>query len=705
MGFVGMATIGSVPVSSSFKKRFTRSKSSDDDDKPVASSVDGGTITKRESEVGKTFADAERRSSRSRSSGGGSSSRTRSSQTQSTKSSTSPPDTPQPETTEPTPQPTPTQTQQQNVKQSTFNAQTGSFNPNVGYEVTTKEGVSYSTTARGAEMAQVRNRLTTPTPVASSELGGSLTRKQAETIKRNVQRQKEFRRTTITLDPSTGYSENIFFTKEGQRAALKRVPDTFIGIGRQVKNIPTRVGNLFRRDDKPLPVDTSRVDPVTKFITDPITVASAPLSGPAQTTRAVGGFVIGVAATTAVKKGGEKLQQSRFQVREFQQSNPELAAQASQAGREAVRTQQREEYGFVRGKFLPFIGLEQTSGSTQTFIQGGEQFLVDRGVRGEQLEQGRKFLAAEARLNPATEVTGLLVTETAGNIGGEGILTGSIRRGVSRAESSTARSFVGGLSEGATAVGTQSIAENREIDPLQVASGAAIGGITAGAIEFGRTSKAVPKGVRRGVNVGANVVEPQEFVVDTAQSGIERLGRGRSRATSPSFGSGTSKSRTQQTRSITIDVAKNQDTFGATQQPSPARDDSFSFTEVKDTTKDTTKTNENSQQFSESLVQPNVKTNTRSLANTKSLASTNTKTIAFTTPPPFIPLGFGGRFGSRKRRSRSVQSKSYSPSAFSVIGNIRGKSTKGGIATGLGLRPLQPTTKKKKKRGTKLPKF
>jgi hypothetical protein len=627
-------------------------------------------------------------------SSGGSSKRTTSPSTKSTSpTSTQSPPEPSPE---PSTQPTQTQSAQQRTAQ--FNQVSSSFDPNAGYVVTTKEGVQYSTTGRGATIAQIRNRLTTPTPVASSQLGGTLTRKQADAIKRNVEREKQYRSTTIALDPSTGYSENIFFTREGQRAALQRIPDTFVGIGRQVRNVPTRVTNLFRANKEPLPVDTSRADPITKFFTDPITVVTAPLSGAAQTTRTVGGFVIGLGATVIVKEGGEQVQQSQFQVREFQKSNPELASQSSEAGREAVRKQQREEFGFVRGKFLPFIGLEQTSGDPQTFIKGGEQFLVDRGVSGKQLEQGRNFLAAEARLNPATEVTGLLVSEVAGNIGGEGILTGSIRRSISTSEKNVARSFFGGLSEGATAVGTQSIAENREIDPLQVAVGAGIGGLTAGTIEFGRTSKTVPRTVRGVVNVGANIVEPQEFVVDVAQSGIERLGRGRSRAIGTSLGSSSNTFNTQP-QSFTFDISKDAK-FVA---PDPAKTDSFNFnvaradTKTDSITRDTTKTDSFTFTSSNTNTLTNTFVNSKTFTNSKSLATTQARVIAFTPDVALFPLG-GGGFGSggRRRTSRGFQPKTYTPSAFSVLTNLKSSKTSSG--GGLGIRPIKSTSSKKSKK-------
>jgi len=66
--------------------------------------------------------------------------------------------------------------------------------------------------------------------------------------------------------------------------------------------------------------------------------------------------------------------------------------------------------------------------------------------------------------------------------------------------------------------------------------------------------------------------------------------------------------------------------------------------------------------------------------------------IRQTPPPPPPPiLWFGGGGGNTKSPfdlKKSNQPKDYTPSAFAASFNIKGKSKKGGIKTGLGLRPI-----------------
>jgi len=73
-----------------------------------------------------------------------------------------------------------------------------------------------------------------------------------------------------------------------------------------------------------------------------------------------------------------------------------------------------------------------------------------------------------------------------------------------------------------------------------------------------------------------------------------------------------------------------------------------------------------------------------------------------TTPPPpptpFLPSREGQFIRRIKRRKiKTKQPKAYTPTAYAAVGEIEGKATKGGIKTGLGLRPI-----KKKVRAPKL---
>jgi hypothetical protein len=64
--------------------------------------------------------------------------------------------------------------------------------------------------------------------------------------------------------------------------------------------------------------------------------------------------------------------------------------------------------------------------------------------------------------------------------------------------------------------------------------------------------------------------------------------------------------------------------------------------------------------------------------------------------PSFTPFGGVGS-GKRRKKIRVKQPRKYTPTGFAAIFNIKGKSTKGGIKSGLGIRPLTPVKKKKKK--------
>jgi len=71
------------------------------------------------------------------------------------------------------------------------------------------------------------------------------------------------------------------------------------------------------------------------------------------------------------------------------------------------------------------------------------------------------------------------------------------------------------------------------------------------------------------------------------------------------------------------------------------------------------------------------------------------------TPPPFTPPSFpklsypSARFGLRKpKQTKAKQPRKYTPSGFAAVFEIKGKPTKAGIKTGLGLRPIRRKIKK-----------
>ena len=65
-------------------------------------------------------------------------------------------------------------------------------------------------------------------------------------------------------------------------------------------------------------------------------------------------------------------------------------------------------------------------------------------------------------------------------------------------------------------------------------------------------------------------------------------------------------------------------------------------------------------------------------------------------PPLFIPPG-GPGFGGKGIFPKFKQPKQFASSISASILGITGKSSQAGIASGLGLRPLQAPKKKKKK--------
>ena len=236
-----------------------------------------------------------------------------------------------------------------------------------------------------------------------------------------------------------------------------------------------------------------------------------------------------------------------------------------------------------------------------------------------------------------------------------------------------------------------------EFSPTKIGKSAFIGGTTAGTLGGGIIATAVHrKGVSRAGLVGAYALDPAEYISDILAKPLMR-GKGtklakfgkRIKVHTPSIPSPTITTPTPISTRTTIRTRTRTPTISAP-TPTPTTTPLSTFLPTPTiTTTPTPIITPTPTPISTSLFTP-----TTTSTTTTTLTPTSTPIITptfkgFGLPPFFGSLGGGSgggiSFGFPKSKK---QKKSYTPSLTAIGLGIKGTATKGGILSGLGIRPL-----------------
>lgn len=549
----------------------------------------------------------------------------------------------------------------------------------------------------------------------------------------------KFIKETKIKNENIGQISLIYPRNPTGEARVKAYP---ISIYERAKYYTTSSAGLFSRPFRDYAKGTSYKNTgdgtVTgRVINDPFFLVAAPAvvaSAPSVSANIVRvstlGYLLGKTSARTIDLLGSKTQRESF---EFKTLAPVAFESAVGAGREAAS----KNANWAR----KFFNLEVGKGTRESFVEGGLVYLKSKGYSPKELLLAETSLRAQSYLEPPKQISQLFTYELVGEGFGGGIVKNAATTTAKKASSVALRLFghdteealirtaakkeireyearlfssqLGGHAEAAAAYGGYTELNKEKPNPDTFILQTVLGGLTARTFERFRVSPVSSKSTKRIATAVGNIIEPQEYISDTALTYTERsIGRiaGRSQRSSvktlsaswatewvggaPSTSSSltTSKQKTPNpSDSIVNDLL-----FSGTRENSrdTSEDVSTSLIDSRSTSKEKTRN------LIDEFVLTTTKTKTRveetsltrSLERSVQKTRETEKTRSLTPDIPFInPFRGGTSSWFLPKGSRGKTKKGYSRS---IAGDIFGKFYKGigakstliGIKSGLGVR-------------------